>query len=192
VVNLSVNTIETLLAGDTVVIVGAMDDNVVVLDPLNNPTTFLVTAANGTGPVCAVGFPAPCLTLTADSAGAGSIKPGDLVVRIGAGPFPNNILYQLVTNAADPNCPLGQTCLQRTPNDGTGPQIIATNMTDLQFMYTLNNGTQVAAPTDLSQVRGVRVTLTGQRVNTTAYTGGVAQPSTLVSEASLRNQSRRN
>jgi prepilin-type N-terminal cleavage/methylation domain-containing protein len=185
-VSLSVNSIETLGVGDTVVIVGAQDDTLVI------PTTFTVTLANNTGgPACA-GFAAPCLTLTAVTAGTGSIKPGDLVVRTGIGPYPNNILYQLVTNAVNPNCPLGQNCLQRTANDGTGAQIIATNITNLQFMYLLENGTEVAVPIDLSQIRGVRTTLTARRVNTTAFTDNFAQPKTLVSEASIRNQSRRN
>ncbi len=184
-VDLSVNSIETLGVGDRVVIVGAQDDNLVI------PTTFDVTVANTTGdPVCAVGFAAPCLTLRAVAAGSGSIKPGDMVVRTGLGPFPNNITYVLVGGVA--GCPAGQTCLQRTANDGTGAQIIATNITDLQFTYQLNNGTQVSAPTDLSQIRGMRIALTGQRVTTTAYTGNFARPRSLVSDAGLRNQSRRN
>ena len=182
--SLSVNSIETLGVGDRVVIVGAQDDTLVI------PTTFDVTVANNTGgPVCAVGFNAPCLTLRAVNAGTGSIKPGDMVVRTGTGPYPNNITYSLVAGGG---CPAGQNCLQRNANDGTGAQIIATNITNLQFMYLLDNGTEVAAPTDLTQIRGVRATLTAQRINTTAYTGNFAQPRTLVSEASLRNQSRRN
>ncbi|MCI0528511.1 MAG: prepilin-type N-terminal cleavage/methylation domain-containing protein [Nitrospira sp.] len=177
--NLMVNSVDAFAVGDVAMIVGAQDSNLVI------PDTFDVTAVETTG-TCAVGVNAPCLTLRAVSGGTGTTNPGDMVVRTGAGPYPNAITYSVVAGGG---CPVGQTCLQRATNDGVPAQIIANNITNLQFMYVLQNGTEVAAPTDLSQVRAIRITLTGQRTNTVAYTGGAANtaPRTIVSVASIRN-----
>lgn len=182
-VSLSVNSIETFLVGDIVVVVGAQSDNLVIAD------TFTLTEVNdvANGPCGGGAAAAPCLTLLAAVGGTATINPGDMIVRVGAGGYPNTVQYRVVNNVLNGACLAGQTCLERNANDGTGPQIIANNITGLQFRYVLQNGIEVDNPVALNQVRGVRVTLTGQRVNTTAYTGGAAQPKTLVSVVSIRN-----
>ncbi len=175
--NLMVSGVDAFAVGDVAMIVGAQDSNLVI------PDTFNVTAVNTAG-TCAVGVNAPCLTLEAVNGGTGTTNPGDMVVRTGAGPYPNTVTYSVIAGGG---CPAGQTCLLRATNDGVAAQIIANNITNVQFMYVLQNGIEVPSPVDLSQVRAVRITLTGQRTNTVAYTGGVATPRTLVSVASIRN-----
>lgn len=178
-VSLSVNSIETLLVGDIVVVVGAQSDTLVIAD------TFTLTEVNdiANGPCGGGATAAPCLTLQAAVGGTGTFNPGDMVVRVGAGGYPNTVQYSVV-NAG---CPVGPTCLQRNSSDLATPQIIADYITGLQFRYVLQNGIEVDNPVALNQVSGIRVTLTGRRVNTVAYTGGTAQPRTLVSVASIRN-----
>lgn len=143
--------------------------------------TFTVTGVKSTGTCGAV--VAPCLTLRADAAGTGTITRGDMIVESGAGPPPNTVAFSVITGGA---CPAGQNCL------GVNGQIIANNIsntaTGLQFRYLLDDGTEVDAPAVLSQVRAVRVTLTGQTVITAAYMGGNAKTRTLVSVAKLRNR----
>ncbi len=177
--SLSVNNIETLLVGDIVVIYGVQSHSLVIAD------TFTLTEVNDivSGPCGGGATAAPCLTLQAAVGGPATINPGDIIIRVGAGGYPNTIQYSVV----NVNCPVGPTCLQRSANDGTGNQIIADYITGLQFRYVLQNGTEVDNPVALNQVSGVRVTLTGRRVNTVAYTGGTAQPRTLVSVAGIRN-----
>ncbi len=177
--SLSVNNIETLLVGDIVVIYGVQSHSLVIAD------TFTLTEVNDivSGPCGGGATAAPCLTLQAAVGGPATINPGDIIIRVGAGGYPNTIQYSVV----NVNCPVGPTCLQRNSSDSATPQIIADYMTGLQFRYVLQNGTEVDNPVALNQVNGVRVTLTGRRVNTVTYTGGTAQPRTLVSVAGIRN-----
>jgi hypothetical protein len=106
-----------------------------------------------------------------------------MIVESGAAPPPNTVAFSVISGGA---CPASQNCL------AVNGQIIANNIantaTGLQFRYLLDDGTEVDALADLSQVRAVRVTLTGQTVTTAAYMGGNAKTRTLVSVAKLRNR----
>ncbi|WP_172399723.1 PilW family protein [Geothermobacter hydrogeniphilus] len=80
---------------------------------------------------------------------------GDVIVRIGAGaPDPSSITWTL--NGTD---------LTRQADNG-GQQVVADNISQLQFDYILSDGTEVAAPSasQLADISAVRVTL----VSTTA------------------------
>ena len=69
-------------------------------------------------------------------------------------------------NAADQTL-----CLVRITDLNTGDpqgQVIASKISGLQFTYLLDDGTEVPStfpPSDLSAIRGIRVTLTGQTAN---------------------------
>ncbi|PNU19195.1 hypothetical protein C2E25_13695 [Geothermobacter hydrogeniphilus] len=100
-------------------------------------------------------------TRTITIAGFGSLaepiqyNTGDVIVRIGAGaPDPSSITWTL--NGTD---------LTRQADSG-GQQVVADNISQLQFDYILNDGTEVATPSasQLADISAVRVTL----VSTTA------------------------
>lgn len=158
-------------------------------------TTFTVVGLNGP---CGVGALPPCqIQLRANGPGAGAfqtINPGDTIVKTGtvAGGegFPNTVQY---TAAACP-APIPGQCLMRTtfpapPPPAVNPSIVATNVTDLQFRYLLDDGTEINAPVpDLSFVRAVRVTINGQTVATLAASGGVPKQRSVMSVIAFRNR----
>ncbi len=153
---------------------------------------------NGLNAPCGVGLLPPCqIQLMADGPGAGAfqtINPGDAIVKTGtvAGGegFPNTVQYSV---AACPAPIPGQCLLRGTfpalPAPAVNPSIVATNVTNLQFRYLLDDGTEINAPVpDLSFVRAVRVTINGQTVATLAASGGVAKQRGVMSVVALRNR----
>jgi prepilin-type N-terminal cleavage/methylation domain-containing protein len=113
---------------------------------------------------------------------------------------PNTVMYCLGPAAAvagvSPdcgsavtNCPTNtaQTkCLMRVEN-GTA-NVIATNITSLQFRYLQDFGTEGDIPTDFSLIRGVRATLSGQTVATVALSDYVPKVRTITSVIKIRNR----
>ncbi len=186
-VSLSIDDLGGLTVNDQVRIISAPAKT------LSVPAQLTVTLVNSTGTCGAPPVPAPCLTVRNDGGATvtGAIAAGDIIARTG-GAYPNTVVYSLVTNAVDANCPAGagQSCLQRTTDDGGGSQIIAQNITNLQLGYILDGGTEVSPPaaTEMALIRGIRVTLTGQTVTTTAYTGGTAKNRSLTSIVHPRNR----
>jgi Tfp pilus assembly protein PilW len=157
-------------------------------------TRFTVLEVNpGTNPldmVCGA-VAAPCLQVRAVTAGTGSIRPGDTIVKTsvdgGAQAFPHTVQYSVAACPA----PLAGNCLMRTtvPAPAGGAQVVATNVSDLQFQYLLTGTTEVAAPTavQLSAIRAIRVTISGQVVDTAAAANGATKTRTLMSVIAIRN-----
>ncbi len=63
-----------------------------------------------------------------------------------------NVTYVLYDAEGDGDTDLGR-------NTGGGNQLVALNIQNLAFMYTLADGTTTAAPADLSQIRAIDITL---------------------------------
>ena len=157
-------------------------------------TRFTVTSVNA--PLnCGVGLNPPCLIgLTAVGGGTGTVRAGLSIVQTGtvAGGevFPNNV--QLFVAACP--APVPGQCLMRTTAPppafpAVNPLIVATNVTDLQFRYLLDDLTEINAPVpDLSLVRGVRVTINGQIVATVAASGGALKQRSVMSVVGFRNR----
>lgn len=159
-------------------------------EPLGVGTTFTVIQVNPAAGTCGV-IPAPCLRLSANNAGAGDISRGDTVLKTsvagGAEGFPQTVGYSVAACPA----PLTGQCLMRTtvPAAAGGATVVATNITDLQFRYLLTGNLEVDVPTaaQLSDVRAVRVTITGQTIATVAASGGTPRSRTLTSVVAVRN-----
>ncbi|MFZ5876899.1 MAG: PilW family protein [Nitrospirota bacterium] len=152
---------------------------------------FTVVQVNpDTDPCGAV--PAPCLQLSADVAGTGVVEKGDSIIRTsvvgGAEDFPHTVQYSVAACPA----PLAGNCLMRTltPAPLGGALVVATNISDLQFRYLLSGTTEVDAPTaaQMSSIRAIRVTISGQVVDTAAAAGGNLKTRTLMSVAAIRNR----
>ena len=121
------------------------------------------------------------------------VTRGDVVARTayqGTEAFPNTIVYAVVagSGASDSECPTGQVCLARNVN-GTGNEIVAQNIRDLQFRFLLTNNTEVDTPTaaQLSEVRAVRVIIEGQTISTATLSGG-AKTRRVESVVKIRNR----
>ncbi len=141
----------------------------------------------------------PSITLV--SVPGGNIIAGDLLVGIGAGGnYPNSITYCLGPSALPApggcgnsvtTCPAGQLCLMRITNIGTpnaNSQPIAQNMAGLQITYLLDDGTETAAPANLTTIRSVRVTLIGQTVTTRGLSDNVSKERRMESVIMMRNR----
>ncbi len=134
---------------------------------------------------------APCLQLRAITAGTGDIQKGDTIVKTsvlgGAQAFPHTVAYSVAACPA----PLTGNCLMRTtvPAPTGGAQVVATNVSDLQFRYLLDGTTEVDAPTaaQIGSVRAVRVTISGQLVDTVSAANGNTKTRTLMSVIAVRN-----
>jgi hypothetical protein len=154
----------------------------------SNGTLFRVTAEQRA--------PSPTLTLTwlsGNPVGTTNFLPGDLIVRTGTGVYPNTIMYCVgsqtqALGCAGPltTCPTGQNCLARVEN---GLQkVIATNISSLSFSYIMDNPlAETNQPLDLSKIRAVRVTITGQTAGTAA-TDGQKRTRTTTSVVKMRNR----
>ncbi|MDH4100335.1 MAG: prepilin-type N-terminal cleavage/methylation domain-containing protein [Nitrospirota bacterium] len=142
------------------------------------------SASMGTCTVSAVG--ASSLTLNGCSASVNATK-GDIIARIPVGgtAHPNTVAYQIITGGS---CPSGRNCLARVSNGST--HVLAENMTanGLQFSYLLDNGTETNIPADLTQVRAIRMTLTGETAREVAKVGGADRQRQLTSVVSMRNR----
>lgn len=100
---------------------------------------------------------------------------------------PSTIQYYLEDDpgSSDPV----QMRLVRYPSDGTRDRV-ATNITGLTFNYLLDDGTEVdtVPNTQLSDIRAIRVTLTGKTDATRSAAGGGVTTRTLSSVVTLRNR----
>jgi prepilin-type N-terminal cleavage/methylation domain-containing protein len=118
-----------------------------------------------------------------------SLKRGDVIVMTATvPPASDSIVYDLV-NGDGVSCPLNQKCITRDVN-GT-PDIIASNMSGLDFGYILDDGTETSTPAsaDLANIRAVRVTITGETSSTKILSGG-AKTRQLSSVVKIRNRRR--
>lgn len=119
------------------------------------------------------------------------IKRGDMIVMTpSAATDSDTIGFALVAGGTTVNgvtCPANQQCITRNAN-GTA-NIIASNISNLQFTYILDNYSETSAPTasDMSGIRAVRVTVTGQTANTAILSGG-AKTRELTSVVKIRNR----
>lgn len=121
---------------------------------------------------------------------------GDVICKVSsaatpAPPNPNIIEYSLGNGGA---CPTGQMCLMRTDENGA-TNVIAQNIANngLQFQYLLDkyplpNETNAPAATDLSSIRAVRVTITGQTAATVALSGNVPKQRQMETLIQIRNR----
>ncbi len=177
------------------------DDNQVVriIDPVRRlevgspalSITYTIQNIGNTNAECNPKLP-PCMVLRPAAAGAATAveyKRGDVIFRVtsAVAPYPNTIQYLLVNNADVNTCPAGQLCLARRVN-GVDTQIVANNISGLQFRYLLEDGTETDTPLDLQKIRSVRVALWGETVATTAYTDRRAKIRTISSVVNMRNK----
>jgi len=178
----------TVESPETVDVFNANSGNpVLIIRPVDgsqpHATTFSITASDRT---------AKTLTLQRASgtfAAGDVIKRSDMIAMTGTGaPDPNSVVYALVDAGTTVNgvtCPQNQRCLTRTVN-GTA-DIIAGYISSLKFNYVLEDYSEETNPSDLSKVRAVRVTITGQTASTALLSGG---PKTrqLTSIVKIRNR----
>lgn len=124
-----------------------------------------------------------------------TFKRGFLIVKTAPGTsdtFPNTVQYCVGPAAgcapAVTTCPAGQNCLMRIVNGAPdNDSVVSTNIQALQFSYLLDDGTEAAAPADPSLVRSLRVSITGQTVDTAGLSGG-AKTRTVTTIAKIRNK----
>lgn len=143
------------------------------------------------------------LTFTATI--AEELRVGDMIAKVnnqpgglGATPYPNTVLYAVVSNgpaataAADPNCPIDQLCLTRLANGDAlaNRQIVAQNIADFQLRYVLDDNSVVdnPNPSQLPQVRSIMVTLWGETRATRLLSSGAPKIRQLSSVIKLRNR----
>ncbi len=121
----------------------------------------------------------PSMTLSPQSdGGTVDLKRGFIIARTGESlpdTFPNTVRYCLGPAAGcapDVACPAG-LCLMRIVNgEPSENSIVATNIGDLQFRYVVDGTTvESSAPADLSVVRDVRITISGETVETAPLSG---------------------
>lgn len=176
--------------GDTIFTVASTDStdgfntttnkNVRIIRPQDGsqPITILanqIMAVNGT----------TATTLTIATSEAVNFLNGDMIVRTTAGAAnPNTVQYAYSAAAVGTTCT--SNCLTRVANGTTN--VVANNITNLQFSYILDDNTETDAPADMSTIRAVRVTITGATVTTTALSGGQAKTRQIASVVRIRNR----
>ncbi len=114
------------------------------------------------------------LSLNADPSAAG-IDVGDFVAR----DF-KTIAYSVALNAGT-----GRRELIR--NDGTVQSVIIDGVVDLQLSYILDDGSELSAPADLSDIRLVRIDITAQTIKQAAQLGGQQIPREIVTIVPVKN-----
>ena len=143
--------------------------------------TIYQVAVKGTGATPAT----TTMTLnyvSGDLADATVFLKGDVIAKIVAptAPNPNTVRYYLENNQ-----------LKRKTNENvvgvTDTQVVATNISALTFGYLLDNNTETSVPADLSAIRAVRVTITGQTSATASLSGG-AKTRSITSVLKIRNR----
>lgn len=145
--------------------------------------------------VSAVDSSVPSVTITpSSSAGATDFKRGFLIVKTGASApdtYPNTIRYCLGPSAGcapDVACPAGN-CLMRIVNGSADEgSIAASNISDFQLSYVLDNGSVTSAPADASQIRDIKIALNAQTEATKGLSNGVAKVREMNASARLRNR----
>lgn len=148
-------------------------------------TVFTVTATDASGPSITV---QPLI-----STGVADFRRGFLMVKTGSSApdtFPNTVQYCLGPAAGCAPlvvCPAG-SCLMKIVNGSADESsIVASNMSQMQLSYVLDSGAVTDSPADLSQVRDIIVTVSGQTAATAAVSGA---PKTreMTASAKLRNR----
>jgi prepilin-type N-terminal cleavage/methylation domain-containing protein len=126
-------------------------------------------------------------------------KRGDVIALVtNAAPgyvHPNTVIYSLGAGGA---CPSGEVCIMRSDNGVSN--VVATNIAPLglTFTYIMDDSTnsevnQIPAPpsypnlTDVTKIKEVRVTVTGQTVTTVALSGQAKQRQ-MTSMIKIRNR----
>ncbi len=172
----------------------AVNDVVRIIDPTNKTEPLSTTYT-----VSTVDTVTPGLTVVPSGSGSNiSFKKGFVIVRTGdttSEQYPGTVLYCLgpATGCGSgvSGCPTGQTCLFRIVNGSADESsIVATNITDLQFRYILDGSTtELDSTTNYSQIRAMRVTLTGATASpkTQAVMGG-QRTRELTTVVKLRNR----
>ncbi len=141
------------------------------MDPAPTVRTITMTRVSGNDPTGKQFNKGDMLTGTASTA-----------------PHPNSISYFVTSGGT--TCPANLFCLARQTNAGSvaaDTQVIATNITNLQFRYILDTNAETDMPVDYKQVRAVRVTITGQTVATQVQSGG-PKTKQIASVVKLRNR----
>ncbi len=120
------------------------------------------------------------------------LRPGDIITGTSvSNNVSNNVIYSIVANADNSNCPVGQRCLARTFNNAPlkQAQIIAGKLSSISFSYLYDKGDSDNNPYSysdkVSSVRAVRVTITGI-TNTTNW--GNPKTMQMTSVVMLRNR----
>jgi hypothetical protein len=106
--------------------------------------------------------------------------------------FPNTVTYCVgpATGCGSGivTCPTGQCLLKIVNGYANADDVIASNITDVQFKYMLDGSDAEAdTTTNLSAIRAVRITLTGETVQTAAVSGA-ARTRELTSVIKIRNR----
>jgi len=161
--------------GDTVRIIRPLDSS----QPIDS--TFSVDGVNRAGPSLV-------FRRSPDFAAGVTIQAGDMVAKTGTGARPDTIIYSLVSAGSVVNgftCPENQSCLKKSVNGVEN--IIGTNLAALRVSYILDDATETTQPTDTSQIRSVRVTLTG-KTSSPAYLGSSEKTRQITSVIMLRNR----
>ncbi len=152
--------------GDIVRIISGADKS----QPVN--TYFTITAL--------VAGPPATISMSPAVSGATTLfKSGYIIARTASSApdtYPNTIQYCIGPAAACANgvtCTTGQTCLMRIVNNSPGADsVVATNIQNLDFKYILDGSTaEVDVPANNALIRAVRITITGQTVQTAALSG---------------------
>ncbi len=120
---------------------------------------------------------------------------GDVICKVSSAvtPAPPNTIEYSLGN--DGTCPAGQMCLLMRTDENGATNVIAQNIANngLQFQYLLDkyplpDETNTPAATDLSAIRAVRVTITGQTAATVALSGNVPKQRQLETLIQIRNR----
>lgn len=148
-------------------------------------TVFTVSATDPSGPSITV--------LPFASTGAAEFRRGFLMVKTGPSApdtFPNTVQYCLGPAAwCAPLvvCPAG-SCLMRIVNGSADESsIVASNISQMQLSYVLDSGAVTGSPADLSQIRDIMVTVSGQTA-ATAKLSGAPKTREMTASARLRNR----
>ena len=148
-------------------------------------TVFTVTATDATGP--------SITALPLISTGVADFRRGFLMVKTGSSSpdtFPNTVQYCLGPAAGCAPmvvCPAG-SCLMKIVNGSADESsIVASSMSQMQLSYVLDSGAVTDSPADLSQVRDIMVTVSGQTA-AAASVSGAPKTREMTASAKLRNR----
>lgn len=154
---ISVNSASSFNVGDTVNLINNDNNNL-----LGTYTVTDVDVLNNK------------LSLDTDPSSSG-MEVGDLIVRN----------FKTVTYSVVQNPVTGRNELVR--NDGTVQSVIIDGIVDFQLSYILDDGTEVTAPADLSDIRRVRLDLVAETVREVAQLGGNQIPRELRTIIPVKN-----
>jgi prepilin-type N-terminal cleavage/methylation domain-containing protein len=184
----SPNCVDAFAVGDRLRLIRPVDGS----QPLSGVKILKIDAISRGG-----GSPhtAPTMTVSKydDSAfGPDLINASDLLAKItDTATYPMTVAYFLADGGATVNgftCPANQRCLVRRVNGGSGgADIVATNLSALNFAYLDDSYHEAKVPASLQAIRAVRITLRGATARTAVLSKGerVREVTTVVK---LRNR----